>query len=1035
MDQRNGVPLLRAILCFAALFAFSCAFAPLPASGFEIEHELMSKMTLEGSQGYLIYFHERADLAKASDMEWKERGEFVANALRNTSDNTQSRVRNYLDRQGVQYRSFWITNVIVVESSDKAVLEGLANFSEIESIRTRRLIPAPAPDLPDTAERSIQAIETNLTYIKADQAWALGYDGAGMTVGVIDSGVRYTHKALTGKYRGNLGSSFDHNYNWWDPGSRCGGAPCDLTSHGTHVAGIIVGDDSSGNQIGVAPGAKWIACQACDADGCPDEYLFSCGQFMLAPTDSKGNNPDPSKRPHVINNSWNGPSPGDKFFWSIAANWRAAGIHPVFANGNAGPGCSTAGSPGDYPMVTSVGNIDHTTGLPAEKSSRGPSIFENTINPMGYPYLKPLISAPGMNIRSSYYTGDDNYIAKSGTSMAAPHTAGLVALILQAAPCLTYAQVEKLLVQTATPISYVSGCGTEGPGGVPNNATGWGVINAYAAVQKILGICGGMGGLQGTVTSRSGEPVQGALVTTGSRLTAVTNANGRYALPRLSARSQTIIVSALGYYGKTETISVSGNITTTADFVMEPKPKVTVRGKVTDGSGGGWPLYATVSASSDRSDVTTSTDPVTGLYALAVPADTVYAFAISSTGYTTGQRTLTVTSRSMTQDFSLTVDRACSAPGYEDIRVLYEEFEGTFPPSGWTTVPYVGTSDVWHRNDHFNTPNQTNGSGYCAQAGAEEPSTKWDAGLVSPPIDLPAEGVATLLYENRFWSTVGNFAAWVEVSTDGGTLWHTLTEYTKTRGPLLEQVDLAGYAGKTVQIRWRYSTQNYWGSLHQQIDNVKVSTGCRLKSNLGGLVVGHMYDTYTGKPVTEEIVVTNDLSQTASTDASGLFVLFSSAGTRTITAKPSPGSGYGSSAQRVDVRAGGIVQKNFRLPAGKLGSSPEKLRVTLSAGSRKTATLRLVNRGGKEASFWLTTAISGTGAWLTVSPDSGAVAARKTTPIAVTFDSAGLPSGTYEAEIRVANGTPYGAFTIPVTMIVGTGSKRASTDTGPQEER
>ncbi len=941
--------------------------APPSASAFKIEPELMSKIASEGPQGYLIYFHEKADLPKASTMAWAERGEFVVNTLQTTAETTQSRVRKYLDQRSVRYQSFWIANVIVVEGSDKITLEGLVDFSEIESVKARRFVPAPDPDSSDLGGPSVQAIETNLTYIKADKAWELGYDGAGITVGIIDSGVRYTHKALAGKYRGNLGNSFDHNYNWWDPGKRCGGAPCDLSSHGTHVTGIIVGDDGSGNQIGVAPGAKWIACQACDPDGCPDDYLFSCGQFMLAPTDSKGNNPDPARRPQVINNSWNSPSSGDKFYWSIVANWQAAGIHPVFANGNAGPGCNTAGSPGDYPMVTSAGNMDHTTGLPADKSSRGPSIFENQINPMGYPYLKPLISAPGMNIRSSYYTGDDNYIAKSGTSMAAPHTAGLLALILQAAPCLTYAQVEKILAETATPISYISGCGTEGPGGVPNNATGWGAINAFAAVQKILGICGGMGALQGTVTSKSKTPVEGALVTTGSRLTAVTDGEGRYVIPRLSSGSQTITVEASGYYRKTETIAISGNVTATAHVVMEPKPKVTVKGKIIDGSGGGWPLYATISASSQRSDSTVSTDPATGRYSLTLYADTTYTFTVSSRGYAVQQMTMTPANRSVTQDFSLTVDRTCSAPGYEDIRLFYEEFEGSFPPSGWTTLPYSSGSDVWHRNDYFKTPNKTNGSGYCAQVGVEDVG-KWDAGLITPPLDLPADGTATLFYENLFWSKNPPFETWLEVTTDGGNVWHTLTDWTNSRGPILEQVDLSGYAGKTIQIRWRYSTKNQFNYLHQQIDNVKVTTGCRLKSDLGGLVVGRMYDGNTGKPVTEEVTVSNDISETASTDSSGLFILYSSGGSRTFTAKPSAGSSYLAAAQNVVVRPGKTVKKDFHLPAGRLASAPERLTITVAAGSTKTKTLRLINKGGKNTTFWLTTAIPETAGPHSLSP-------------------------------------------------------------------
>lgn len=147
-----------------------------------------------------------------------------------------------------------------------------------------------------------------------------------------------------------------------------------------------------------------------------------------------------------------------------------------------------------------------------------------------------------------------------------------------------------------------------------------------------------------------------------------------------------------------------------------------------------------------------------------------------------------------------------------------------------------------------------------------------------------------------------------------------------SRGPLLEQVDLSGYAGTPFQIRWRYSTKGLWCSYYQQIDNVKVTAGCRLKQ--GGLVSGRVRDGNTKKPLAE-IAVTSDASETATTDDFGVYVLFSPAGVHTITATPPPNSGYGAITRKVSVLEGSVVHKGFALPAAVLSFNPLSLSATL----------------------------------------------------------------------------------------------------------
>ena len=159
----------------------------------------------------------------------------------------------------------------------------------------------------------------------------LGDKGAGTVVANIDTGVQYNHPALVNQYRGNLGGgNFDHNYNWWDPSHVCSNnTPCDNVGHGSHTMGTMVGLDG-------APAAKWIAAKGCETNSCSDTALTSSAQFVTAPTDLNGNNPDPSKRPDVVNNSWSGGG-GNSWYQAYVTAWVAAGIFPQFANGNSAP--------------------------------------------------------------------------------------------------------------------------------------------------------------------------------------------------------------------------------------------------------------------------------------------------------------------------------------------------------------------------------------------------------------------------------------------------------------------------------------------------------------------------------------------------------------------------------------------------------------------------------------------------------------------------------------------------------------------------
>jgi serine protease AprX len=325
--------------------------------------------------------------------------------------------------------------------------------------------------------------------VHAPEVWALGHTGQEIVVANQDTGMRWTHNALKPHYRGWNGSSADHNYNWWDAihsgGGSCGPnrqEPCDDDSHGTHTTGTAVGDDGSGNQIGVAPGAKWIGCRNMDqTNGTPQTYT-ECFQFFIAPTNLQGQNPDPTRRPHVMNNSWNcPPSEGcaHDTLKTIVENTQAAGIFVVASTGNLGPNCSTVQNPpAIYEATFSTGAVSGANAL-AGFSSRGPVTVD------GSGRIKPNIVAPGVNVRSSVNSGDSAYSIYSGTSMASPHMVGVVALLWSARPDLVrnIAATKQLLSATANPSVTVSNgglCG--GVDHVPNNHFGWGLVDALAAV-------------------------------------------------------------------------------------------------------------------------------------------------------------------------------------------------------------------------------------------------------------------------------------------------------------------------------------------------------------------------------------------------------------------------------------------------------------------------------------------------------------------------------------------------------------------------
>jgi hypothetical protein len=437
----------------------------------KIDRALMARLTddADAIAPFFVVFGERADLKAAYRIANRAaRARFVADALQAVADRSQNGVRAYLRARNVEFTPFWIENKIYVPNGTLDLARTLAGRLEVAAILPELIYTLPPVER--SAAAGIQAIEWNISKINADQVWPIT-EGAGRVVANIDTGVQYTHPAVNAQYRGNLGGgTYSHTGNWNDPTGLCGETPCDNNGHGTHTMGTMVGDDGGANQIGVAPGAKWIACKGCATNSCASSDLTACAQWIVVP----GGGQDP---PDAVNNSWGGGG-GDSWYQSFVQNWRAAGIFPAFSNGNSGPSCSTSGSPGDYPESYSSGATDINDAI-ASFSSRGPSAFGSTI--------KPNVSAPGVNVRSSVPT--NGYANFSGTSMASPHTAATVALVWAAAPGYegNIGGTEQILNDSAAARLSTQTCGGVSGSVSPNNTFGRGLLDAFAAVQLAQG--------------------------------------------------------------------------------------------------------------------------------------------------------------------------------------------------------------------------------------------------------------------------------------------------------------------------------------------------------------------------------------------------------------------------------------------------------------------------------------------------------------------------------------------------------------------
>ena len=434
----------------------------------------------EGETEFLVYLTTQADLSGASLLPTKlEKGWFVYQTLTSAAERTQKPVIADLERLGVEYHTHWIANMIWVRGGLK-IVQQLAGRPEVAHLYANPQIALEAPLVEFASSAQPEGIEWNISWVNAPQVWELGYTGQGVVIGGQDTGYIWNHPALKNQYRGWDGVSVDHDYNWFDATYNHALIPVDPIGHGTHTMGTMVGDDGGNNRIGMAPDGRWIGCRNMDASGIgsPETYT-ACYEWFVAPTRVDGSDPRPDLAPDVINNSWGCPSSEgcnpDSLLLPVQ-NLVAAGIVTAHSAGNSGSGCGSVNTPAAiYAESFTVGATRYQSNSITDFSSRGPVSVDGSNRP------KPDISAPGEKVRSSYLNG--GYAIMNGTSMAAPHVAGLVALLISAQPALRgkVDQIRMTIEQSAFHIAW-DGCSSSG---VPNNAYGWGRIDALAAIKSL----------------------------------------------------------------------------------------------------------------------------------------------------------------------------------------------------------------------------------------------------------------------------------------------------------------------------------------------------------------------------------------------------------------------------------------------------------------------------------------------------------------------------------------------------------------------
>jgi subtilisin family serine protease len=539
--------------------------------------------------------------------------------LRRHAAVSQADLMTYLDSPDVRgkvelTRQFWIDNMVLVKTTPDVIQE-IANRRDVEQVfENFEFTLPPRPKQPEGPQRSAMQTQSQLwdsiTKIGAKQVWTTyGFDGTGVRVGGLDTGVDISHPDIAGKMVTNNPADPTYPGGWaefdGDGNIVPGSVPHDSDEHGTHTSGTMIGGNASGYDIGVAPGANLMHGLVIPGGSGTFTQVAAGMEWIVDPD----NNPATDDGADVVNMSLGATGTYPQMI-APTDNMVAANVFPSFAIGNSGPASGSTSSPGNVPSAYGVGATDSLDVI-ASFSGRGPVTWNSP--PYVGTYIKPDISAPGVKIYSSIPGGDWQWTSSlgdwSGTSMATPHISGTVALMLQANPLLDVATTKLLLDQSAIDLGAAG----------KDNDYGWGRVNAFSAVSAAVA---GVGTLEGTVYSSAGGTVENArvhILDTSQKV--YSDATGYYSL-QLAAGDHEVEVSRFGYETSTDSVTIVADATTTHDVTLAQLPSGTIAGVVTDSeTGAGIETDVTVLLGGEAV-LTTATDPTTGAYSVVLPIGT-----------------------------------------------------------------------------------------------------------------------------------------------------------------------------------------------------------------------------------------------------------------------------------------------------------------------------------------------------------------------------------------------------------------------------
>ena len=422
------------------------------------------------------------------------RRDYVVNELKAFSEASQFDLKHTLaemEQQGMvnSVHSLWSANALYFSATRQAILD-LSERNDIERIslnQQHQCIPETGMSTEAPASREITP---NINQVNADQVWALGYTGQGVVVGVVDSGVNYDHQDLA-DHLWDGGEAFPHHgYDIVNDDDD----PMDDKGHGTHVAGIVCGDGTSGSQTGIAPDATLMCVKTTAADGFGGAVNIAGGMEWAVEHGCDLIN---------LSQGMAGAGIADKeIFRRTCEAILDAGIVALVCAGNEGYSILQMAypipnnvrvpascpppyldpdqmvNPGGLSCVVAVGAVDYNDAA-AEFTSRGPVTWQDTefgdyaYDP-GIGLIRPDVCAPGVNIKSLDYENTSGYTFYDGTSQATPCVAGIVALMLCKNPELTPAQICQILEETSVRLSPTK-----------SNVTGVGRVDALTAVNAV----------------------------------------------------------------------------------------------------------------------------------------------------------------------------------------------------------------------------------------------------------------------------------------------------------------------------------------------------------------------------------------------------------------------------------------------------------------------------------------------------------------------------------------------------------------------